>query len=63
MYGFWWGNLKENKHLEDPDIDWRTKLMLILKQTAWNCVDYIHMIVDMNMLWAVLNMVTNLQVP
>ena len=21
--GFWWGNLREKDHLEDPGIDWR----------------------------------------
>jgi len=21
--GFWWGNLKERDHMEDPGLDWR----------------------------------------
>jgi hypothetical protein len=21
--GFWWGDLREREHLEDPGIDWR----------------------------------------
>jgi hypothetical protein len=28
--GFWWRNLKERKHLEDPGIDGRIILKLIL---------------------------------
>ena len=30
--GFWWGNLKERDHLEDPDIDGRTILRWIFKK-------------------------------
>jgi hypothetical protein len=26
--GFWWGNLRERKHLEDPDIEGRIILRL-----------------------------------
>jgi len=31
--GFWWGNLKESDHLEDPGLDWR----IILRWSFRNC--------------------------
>ena len=39
MYtGFWWGNLREREHLEDPGIDGRIILRLIFRKLdveAW----------------------------
>ena len=32
--GFWWGNLRERDHLEDPGIDGRLILSWIFKK--WN---------------------------
>jgi len=29
--GFWWGNLRERDHLEDPGIDGRIKIKWIIK--------------------------------
>jgi hypothetical protein len=38
--GFWWGNLREGAHLEDPGIDGRTILKWILEM--WDgCMDWI----------------------
>jgi hypothetical protein len=30
--GFWWGDLMERDHMEDPDIDWRIILKWIFKK-------------------------------
>jgi hypothetical protein len=32
MYGFWWGNLRERDHLEDPHVDGRMLLIWILRK-------------------------------
>jgi len=32
--GFWWGNLRNRDHLEDPDIDGRIILRLIFSKWA-----------------------------
>jgi hypothetical protein len=32
--GFWWGNLRERDHLEDPGVDWRIILSWIFRN--WN---------------------------
>jgi hypothetical protein len=32
--GFWWGNLRERDHLEDPGVDWRIILRWIFRK--WN---------------------------
>jgi hypothetical protein len=32
--GFWWGNLRERDHLEDPDVDGRIILRWIFRK--WN---------------------------
>jgi hypothetical protein len=29
--GFWWGNLMESDHLEDPGVDWRIILRWIFR--------------------------------
>jgi hypothetical protein len=30
--GFWWGNLSERHHLEDPGVDWRIILSWIFRK-------------------------------
>jgi len=40
--GFWWGNMKERAHLEDPDVDGRIILKWIFKK--WNGdIDWINL--------------------
>jgi hypothetical protein len=39
--GFWWGNLREGDHLEDPDVDGRITLTWMFEK--WNrFMDWIH---------------------
>jgi hypothetical protein len=33
--GFWWGNLRERDHLEDPGIDGSVKLKWVFRKWVW----------------------------
>jgi hypothetical protein len=55
--GFWWGNLREVEHLEDPDVDVRTILKWIFD--TWG-MDWIDMAQDMDRWWADVNAAMNL---
>jgi hypothetical protein len=33
--GFWWGNLRDGDHLEDPDADERITLNWIFEKGVW----------------------------
>ena len=60
--GFWWGNLRNRYHLEDPGIDGR----IIFKQIfeKWDgVVDWIELPQDRDRWQALLNVLMNLQVP
>jgi hypothetical protein len=60
--GFWWGNLREIYHLEDPGIDGRIILIWIFKK--WDgSMDWIDLVRDRDKWWAFVNAVMNLQVP
>jgi hypothetical protein len=60
LTGFWWGNLKERDHVENPGIDGR----IILKWTLekWDGRMYwISLAQDRDRWWAVVNAVMNLR--
>jgi hypothetical protein len=40
--GFWWGNLRERDHLEDPDVDGRIILRWVFRK--WDVVAWIGLI-------------------
>jgi len=63
--GFWWGNLRERDHLEDPGVDRRIILICIFSKCDGEgvCVNWIDLTQDRDRRWALVNAVMNLRVP
>jgi hypothetical protein len=59
---YWWGNLSEKDHSEDPDIDGRIILRIDLQEMGCMGMDWIDVALDRDRWWAFLNVVINLKV-
>jgi len=59
--GFWWGNLRERDHLEDPGVDGGDNIKMDLQEVGCGGMDWIDVAQDR---WrALVNAVMNLRVP
>jgi hypothetical protein len=61
--GFWWGNLKERDHWEDPSVDGRIVLRWIFRKWVKWGMDRIDLCQDRDRRLALVSAVINLRVP
>jgi hypothetical protein len=60
---FWWGNLREGEHLEDPGVDVRIILRWIFRKGDGGGRDWFDLTHDRDRWRAPVNAVMNLRVP
>jgi hypothetical protein len=60
--GFWWGNLRERDHLEDPGV-WDDNIKMDLQEVGCGIMDWIELAQASYRWWANVNPVMNVRVP
>ena len=60
--GFWWRNLREGDHLENPSVDGRIILKWIL-ESGGESMDWKSLAQEMDRLWVPVNVAMNLCIP
>jgi hypothetical protein len=60
---FWWGNLRERDHLEDPGVGGRVILRWMFRKWKGGCMDWIDVAQDRDRLRALVNVVMKLRFP
>ena len=61
--GFWWGNVRERDHLEDPGIGWEDNIKMDLQDVRGGVTDWLDLADDRDRWRALTNAVMNLRVP
>jgi hypothetical protein len=60
--GFWWGNLRERDHLEDPGLDGRI-IKMDIQEVGCGGMEWIELAQDRDRWWALVTTVIYLWVP
>jgi hypothetical protein len=63
IQGFWWGNLRERDHLEDPGVRWEDNIKMDLHKVGCGGKDWIDLAQKRGRRGALVNTVMNLRVP
>ena len=64
MYrGFWWENLRERNHLENPGVRWEDNIKMDLQEVGCWGMDYIDPTQDRDSWRTFVNAVMNFRVP
>jgi hypothetical protein len=64
MYtGFWWRNLRERDHLEDPGVRWKDNIKMDLHKVGCEGKGWIDLALKMDRGRALVNTLMNLRVP
>jgi hypothetical protein len=61
--GFWWRNLRERDHLEDPGVDGRIIIKKNLREVGLRDMDWIELAQDRDRWRALVSAVMNIRVP
>ena len=61
--GFWWGNVREREHLEDPGVDRGGIIKKGLQEVRCGDMDLFELAQDRDMWGALVNAVMNIRVP
>jgi len=61
--GFWWENLRERNHLENPGVRWEDNIKMDLQEVGCWGMDYIDPTQDRDSWRTLVNAVMNFRVP
>jgi hypothetical protein len=59
--GFWWGNLRERDHLEDPRLRWEDNIKMDLQEVEFWGMDWIDLAQDRDRWQMLVNAAMNLR--
>jgi hypothetical protein len=60
--GFWWGNLRERDHVEDPGVDRKIIRRWLFKKWDW-VMEWIDLAQERDRRWTLVNAVMKFRVP
>jgi hypothetical protein len=60
---FWSENLKVRDQSKDLRSTWKNNIRMDFREIGWEVVDWIHLALDTDQWWGLMNTVMNLRVP